>query len=209
VARRLIELADQIRALATTGLHYTEGPFDRERYQKLLALAALVAEQGLAAPAEKIEHVFRAADSGYVTPKLDVRLALFRDDRVLLVRERSDGRWALPGGWMDVGDTPSDAAVRETLEEAGVRARTRRLVGVFDRRADPAAPPSLFHIIKLVFLGELRDADAEPRAGSETTDAAFHAVAALPDLSLGRTLPSHIEHALRIHRDPTLPPHFD
>jgi ADP-ribose pyrophosphatase YjhB (NUDIX family) len=206
--RELLEIADALRAIAANGLHFTTDDFDRERYQKAADLALRLAALAAGREPGAIATLY-GADDGYVTPKLDVRMALFRDDRVLLVRERSDGRWALPGGWMDVGDTPSDAAVRETLEEAGVRARTRRLVGVFDRRADPAAPPSLFHIIKLVFLGELRDADAEPRSGSETTDAAFHAVAALPDLSLGRTLPSHIEHALRIHRDPTLPPHFD
>jgi hypothetical protein len=92
VARRLIELADEIRALATTGLHYTDGPFDRERYQKLLALAARVAEHGLAAPAERIEHVFRAADVGYVTPKLDVRLMIFARRR-----DPALARWTAAG----------------------------------------------------------------------------------------------------------------
>ena len=171
--RDLLAIADQIRALATPGLHYTEGPFDRERYEKLLVLAARLAARGASDEPLALERVFRAADEGYVTPKLDVRLALFRGDRVLLVRERMDGRWSLPGGFVDVGDTPSEAAVREAAEEAGVTARVERLAGVFDTRLQPDCPPHLFHIHKLVFVGRLLDPAAEPRAGSEATDAAF------------------------------------
>jgi ADP-ribose pyrophosphatase YjhB (NUDIX family) len=209
VARRLIELADEIRALATTGLHYTEGPFDRERYQKLLAIAARLAALGIDAPAERLEHVFRSADSGYVTPKLDVRLALFRGDSLLLVREQMDGRWAMPGGFVDVGDSPSDAAVREAAEEAGVVARVERLAGVFDTRLQPECPPHLFHIHKLVFTGRLLDPAAEPRAGSEATAVGFFPLDALPELSLGRTLPLHVREALRVARDPSALPYFD
>ena len=209
--RRLIELADQIRALATTGLHYTEGPFDRERYEKLLVLAARLAAHGVAGePQRELLDLFQAADDGYVTPKLDVRLALFKaSDEVLLVRERIDGRWSLPGGFVDVGDSPSEAAVREAVEEAGVVARVERLAGVFDTRLQPDCPPHLFHIHKLVFVGRLVDPAAPPRAGSEATDAAFFPVAALPELSLGRTLPLHVREALRVARDPAALPYFD
>jgi ADP-ribose pyrophosphatase YjhB (NUDIX family) len=205
----LLELADEIRALATTGLHYTEGPFDRERYEKLLTLAARLAAQGTVADAERLELVFRSADQGYVTPKLDVRLALFRNDQLLLVREQMDGRWAMPGGFVDVGDSPSEAALREAAEEAGVVARVQRLAGVFDTRLQPDCPPHLFHIHKLVFTGVLVDPDAAPRAGSEATDARYWPLAALPELSLGRTLPLHVREALRVARDPNALPYFD
>ena len=205
----LIAIADRIRALATTGLHFTEGPFDRERYEKLLELAAQLAARGAGDEPAAMLRLFRAADEGYVTPKLDVRLALFRTDAVLLVRERVDGRWALPGGFVDIGDTPSEAAVREAVEEAGVVARVERLAGVFDTRLQPDCPPHLFHIHKLVFVGRLLDPQAEPRAGSEATDAAFFPVAALPELSLGRTLPLHVREALRVARDPAALPYFD
>jgi ADP-ribose pyrophosphatase YjhB (NUDIX family) len=209
VPRRLLELADEIRALATTGLHYTEGPFDRERYEKLLTLAARLAAQGAVADAERLEVVFRSADQGYVTPKLDVRLAVFRDDELLLVREQMDGRWAMPGGFVDVGDSPSEAALREAAEEAGVVARVQRLAGVFDTRLQPDCPPHLFHIHKLVFTGVLLDPDVAPRAGSEVTDARYWPLAALPELSLGRTLPLHVREALRVARDPNALPYFD
>jgi ADP-ribose pyrophosphatase YjhB (NUDIX family) len=208
-ARPLIELADEIRALATTGLHYTEGVFDRERYEKLLRIAARVAAHGTVADADKLELVFRAADQGYVTPKLDVRLAVFRGDEILLVREQVDGRWAMPGGFVDIGDTPSEAALREAAEEAGVVARVERLAGVFDLRLQPDCPPHLFHIHKLVFTGQLVDPTAPPRAGSEATEAGFWPIAALPELSLGRTLPLHVREALRVARDPAALPYFD
>jgi ADP-ribose pyrophosphatase YjhB (NUDIX family) len=144
-----------------------------------------------------------------VTPKLDVRLALFRGDELLLVRERMDGRWAMPGGFVDVGDSPSEAAVREAVEEAGVVARVSRLAGVFDTRLQPDCPPHLFHIHKLVFTGLLVDPNAEPRAGSEATEARYWPLAGLPDLSLGRTLPLHVREALRVARDPNALPYFD
>lgn len=204
MTRELLAIADELRAVATTGLHFGESEYDRERYERLLGLAARLAERAGAGERELLEQVFRA-DQGYITPKLDVRLALFRGgdtgERVLLIREKQDGRWCLPGGYVDVGDSPSGAAVRETLEEARVEARVTRLVGVFDNRLRPEAPPHLFQIYKLVFLGELIDPSAEPRPGSEADAARFHDVAALPDLSLGRTLPRDIQHAMDAAHD--------
>jgi ADP-ribose pyrophosphatase YjhB (NUDIX family) len=206
---RVLQIADELRALATTGLHFSQGEFDRARYDRLLLLAAeLAALEGAGEPRHMLE-LFRAADQGYVTPKLDVRMALFRGDGVLLVRERVDGLWCLPGGFVDVGDSPTEAAARETLEEAGVVARVRRLAGIFDNRLHPDCPAHLFQIHKLVFVGELVDAHAAPRAGSEASDAAFHALDSLPPLSLGRTLPLHLEHARRVARDPHALPHLE
>jgi ADP-ribose pyrophosphatase YjhB (NUDIX family) len=206
---RRIAIADELRALATTGLHYTEGDYDRERYERILALAAELAALATEHAPQRLAELYASADRGYVTPKLDVRLAVFRDDRVLLVRERTDGCWALPGGFVDVGDSPADAASRETREEAGVEARVVRLSGVYDNRLHPEGPPQLFHIHKLVFVGELIDPDARPQPGLETTDAAFQPLGALPQLSLGRTLPLHIEHAQRVARDRSALPHLE
>jgi ADP-ribose pyrophosphatase YjhB (NUDIX family) len=208
--RRALELADELRAIATTGLHYAQSPFDRDRYERVLRLAAELAALSGAGAAADLERTYREADRGYVTPKVDVRTAVFRGDRVLLVRERIDGLWALPGGWADIGDSPSDAAARETAEEAGIEVRIGRLVGVFDYRLRPEAPPMLFHAWKLVMLGEERDPGASPSPGQEVTEAAFHPVRALPPLSLGRTLPLHIDLAHRASLSPTpTPPHLD
>lgn len=206
--RALLEIADEIRGIATTGLHFAEVVFDQERYTRLLALAARLASFGTEHEESELERLYFDADVGYATPKVDVRMAVFRGDGVLLVRERSDGRWALPGGYADIGDTPSDAAVRETAEEAGLEVRATRLVGVYDLRLRPEVAPHPFHIFKLVFAGEPTDASAQPRAGSEATDARFWPRQGLPELSLGRTLPVHIEHAAEVALGRG-GPHFD
>ncbi len=207
--RTLLEIADEMRAIATTGLHFGESEFDVERYRKLMALAVRLASTARAGSPESLTRIFEQADRGYVTPKLDVRLAVFRDDRVLLVREKIDGLWCMPGGYIDVGESPSEAAVRETAEEASVATRVRHLVGIFDNRVEPDAPPHLFHIYKLIFQGELVDPAAEPRAGGETDDAAFHPLASLPELSRGRTHPRHVERAARVARGQETAPHYD
>jgi ADP-ribose pyrophosphatase YjhB (NUDIX family) len=207
--RTLLELGDEIRAIAKTGLHYTEGHFDRERYEKLVELAARVAASASLQTPEALAELYRSGDAGYITPKLDARMAVFRGDAVLLVLERSDQRWAMPGGFVDVGDTPSEAAVREMFEEAGAVVRAKRLAGVFDYRLEPLAPPALFHIHKLVFLGELLDPDAPLEPGPEIERVAFHPLAALPELSLGRTLRRHIDAAHRLYVDPSAPATFD
>lgn len=207
--RALLEIADELRGIAQTGLEFSEVVFDRERYERVLSLAvrlgAAVDERGI----DELREVYRAADEGYVTPKIDVRMAIFREDRVLLVQERADALWALPGGFVDIGDSPSGAAIRETWEEAGVEVRARRLAGIFDRRLQPQAPPSLFHIHKILFTGELLDSDAVPTAGHEVLDARFFDLDALPGLSLGRTLEMHIHEARRVALDPTALPYFD
>lgn len=206
--REILEIADSLRAIAQTGLHFTEGDYDRERYEKLQALAVRLGGLATDGDLEGLKSAYER-DDGYITPKLDVRAAVFRGDRILLVRERADGRWALPGGYVDVGDTPGEAAERETQEEAGLVVRRTRLVGIFDRRLEPAAPPHPFHIIKLVFLGETHDPDAEPQPGSETSDARFCTLDALPELSLGRTLPLHLKEAVRVRDDPLALPYLD
>jgi len=207
--RKLLECADEIRAIAATGSHFTESFYDRDRYEKLLTVAARLASLAGAGDEPELLEQYRCADDGYVTPKLDVRMAIFRADQVLLVQERCDACWCLPGGYVDIGDSPSEAAERETQEEANVDSSARRLVGVFDYRALPEAPPQLFHIFKLLFLGELVDSDAIPQPGPEVLAAQFHPLAQLPELSGGRTLRAHIEAALRVARDPALPAHFD
>src|SRR6185437_7356906 len=130
-----LDRAKRLQALAQSGLTFTHDRFDRERFDAIRAIAAEMIATGAGAPAERareIEVLF-AAQAGYATPKVDVRAAVFRDDRILLVRERSDGRWTVPGGWADVGDSPAAAVEREVLEESGFEVRAVRLAAVYDR----------------------------------------------------------------------------
>jgi len=220
-----LDRAKRLQALAQSGLAFTHDRFDRERYEAIRAIAAeMIAASALGdaeAPAEaarKLEAIFTAQE-GYATPKVDVRAAVFREDRILLVRERSDGRWTLPGGWADVGDSPAAAVEREVLEEAGYTVHAVKLVAVFDRNRH-AHTPHLFHIWKLFFLCEMAAGSAgEPVGGappgakaascSETDAAEFFPENALPPLSLGRVTAAQIAHMFEHHRDPGRAPSFD
>jgi ADP-ribose pyrophosphatase YjhB (NUDIX family) len=143
---------------------------------------------------------------GYATAKVDVRGAVVRDQRLLLVRERSDGRWSMPGGWADVGEVPSEMVAREVREESGFDVVAERVVGVYDANRD-GDPLEFYHAYKIVFL--CRIVGGEARASDETSEVGFFELDALPDLSTARTNERHVAD-LRIHlADPTTPAMFD
>jgi len=119
---RWLEWAREIQALSQTGYHYSENEYQRERYERLSAIAAEIIAEHTQLPQDELTTTFRA-QTGYATPRVDVRGAVFRDGKLLLVRERMDGGWTMPGGWADVGDVPSEAAEREVREEAGFRVK--------------------------------------------------------------------------------------
>lgn len=187
--------------MAQTGLTYSEGRFDRERYEELRELShAMLAELLERSPAS-ISEVF-SIEKGYPTPKVDVRTAVFRDGRVLLVKEWLDGAWTLPGGWADEPDSPRRAAEREVLEESGYIVRVTRLVAVRDRRQHAYLPQNLGGIYKLIFLADL--VGGEARVSAETTEVGFFLPTELPPLSVSRTLAEDIQQALAHQLDPTL-----
>ena len=118
----IIHVAREIAALAQTGRHFTDNPYDRERYERLQHIAAGMLAASSNLDAREI-HEWNKAEFGYATPKVDVRAFVLREGRVLLVRENSDGgRWTLPGGWADVNQTPSESAAREVMANAAAPA---------------------------------------------------------------------------------------
>ena len=201
----LLEWARAAQAIAQNGLAFTRDPFDRERYTRLAELVTELLSSQLEIPSATARAFF-AEESGYVTPKVDVRGGVFDRDRVLLVRERSDGRWTLPGGWVDVNDAPSEAVAREILEESGYRARAVKLAALVDKNRHPH-PPGVHHIYKLFFLCELTGGN--PATSDETDAVDFFAVHALPELSTGRVLASQIERLYQHRLDPALRTDFD
>jgi ADP-ribose pyrophosphatase YjhB (NUDIX family) len=201
-----MEAAQRLRAMAQTGLTYSENRFDLERYRELEQIAAQMIGELLSTPPERIVEAF-ALERGYPTPKVDVRTATFSDGRILLVREWLDGLWTLPGGWADEGDSPREAAERECREESGYEVEVVRLVALRDRRRHPYRPHHLGGIYKLVFLAELRGGEA--KISHETTEVGFFALDQLPPLSLARTLPGDIELAHRHWLDRGLLPTLD
>jgi ADP-ribose pyrophosphatase YjhB (NUDIX family) len=198
----------RLSALAQDGLTYAASDYDTDRYQQLgeLAVELLAVVSGRRAEELALEL---GRDSGYATPKIDVRGAVFDEaERVLLMRERTDGRWSLPGGWADPGEPPSAAATREVLEETGYHSSVVKLIACWDRELQDNPPPLPVHVYKLFFLCR-RDGAVQPPATLETLDVGWFGLDALPPLSLGRVNHRQIERALAHYRDPSLPTEFD
>ncbi|MDF1576798.1 MAG: NUDIX hydrolase [Bacteroidales bacterium] len=192
----MLQLVKQVQALAENGLHYSENDFDLDRYQNLeeISLRMLSLVTGL--PAETIE-VATPERNGYRTPKVDVRAVIFNDrDEILMVRERVDGRWSLPGGWCDVGYTPTETAEKESLEEAGLRVKVSRLLAVFDKKCHEH-PEDLFYAYK-IFL-ECVPENLEISTGMETLDVGFFARDKLPELSTPRITAGQIHKMFDFH----------
>ena len=202
---RWLGWAREIQALAQTGLAFSKNHYDRETFSRLSDISAEIVAAHSRLEEREIRETF-SLQPGYATPKVDVRAAVVRDGRILLVQERADGHWAMPGGWADVGDKPAAAAERETREESGFIVRATKLVGAFDaNRGNPVS--SFFHAVKLVFLCSV--AGGEPRISSETLDVDFFAFDQLPPLSEHRTNMRHL-HEVQAHlADPLRPSAFD
>jgi ADP-ribose pyrophosphatase YjhB (NUDIX family) len=202
---RWVDWAHRLQAIAQSGLTYCKDKFDIQRYEKIRAIAAEIMADGSGQDAARVEKLF-SEQTGYATPKIDVRVAAFRDSRILLVRELEDGCWTLPGGWADVGEAPSVAAAREAREESGYEMRITKLAAVFDRNLH-GHPPYAFHAYKLFFVGELTG--GAPKNSNETADAEFFREDQLPPLSVSRVTGSQIAHLFEHFRHPELPTSFD
>jgi ADP-ribose pyrophosphatase YjhB (NUDIX family) len=197
--------AREIQALSQTGLTFTTNEFDRQRFERLREIAAEILAKQVDLPPEFWSQQF-AIQTGYATPKIDVRGAVVRDGKILLVQEKSDQRWCMPGGWGDVGEKPSAMVAREVLEESGFAVIPRKVAGVFDANRD-GRPMSFFHAYKVIFLCEITGGTARP--SEETLAVDFFAFDQLPPLSTSRTHPRHLAE-IRLHlADTSRPAAFD
>jgi ADP-ribose pyrophosphatase YjhB (NUDIX family) len=200
--------ARALQSIAQTGLEFTQDDYDRERYKQIRHVAAEIAAAGSMDQPEVIEAFF-AGQRGYPTPKIDVRAAVIADDRILLVRERDDGGWSMPGGWADVGESAAESAVRETWEEAGLEVQAVKLIALYERerRGHPVHPEFSYK----AFFACRPVGEIPPRLtpSHETTEARFFVAAELPELSLARLTPAEVVTAFAHHRDPALATEFD
>lgn len=208
--------ARKIQSIAQIGLEYATEPYDRDRYTALRALSAEMMAESSGVPAflPPSPRLRRAEwlelfgkETGYATPKVDVRGAVFRGSEILLCKERSDGKWSLPGGWADVNDPPSMAVIREVREETGYDVRCTKLAAVLDRDLHYHEDQRPFHSYKLMFLCEMTGQGGT--LDHDIEEARFFPVGNLPDLSKARTLPMHIELLWKHHTNPALPTEFD
>jgi ADP-ribose pyrophosphatase YjhB (NUDIX family) len=196
----------RLQSIAQNGLAYTKDPYDQERFEMLRQVAAEIAATHTHMSFAFIKGLFEG-EHGHATPKVDVRGVMFRGDKILLVREASDGGWTLPGGWADIGDSPKTAVEKEILEESGFEATAVKLIAFYDRDKQ-GHPPHPFHIYKAIFLCEL--VGGEAKTNLETSEVAFFSRDAIPEnLSFSRVTHIQIQHFFDHHKNPDWPTEFD
>lgn len=196
--------AREIFSLSQAGLAYSKNEFDLERYRRLQAISAEIIANHSQVDLETARASF-TMQGGYPTPKVDVRGAIVRNGKILLIHEKSDGKWAMPGGWADLGDSPSEMVVREIWEESGFEARVDKLIAVYD--ANRLEPFEFYHAYKLVFLCTITGGAAT--LSLETQGVDFFAPEALPPLSEFRTNRAMIAEVFAHLIDPARPAAFD
>jgi ADP-ribose pyrophosphatase YjhB (NUDIX family) len=196
--------ARELFSLSQAGLAYCKNEFDLARYRRLQGIAA----EMLSSQSQLTEEAILASFSmhaGYVTPKIDVRGAVVRDGKILLVQERIDNRWSMPGGWADLGDAPAEMAVREVREESGFEVRVEKLIAIYD--ANRIQPLEFYHAYKLIFLCTITGGQAQ--ASIETLGVDFFAPGELPPLSEFRTNRTMIAEVFAHIADPNRPAYFE
>jgi len=202
-----LAMAKRLQALAVTGQEFTRCDFDRERYQEIESIAQrMIAELG-SVPLEQVRELFATSETGYVTPKVEVRGAVIRDGKILLVQEKEDGRWAMPGGYADVGLSAARNVEKEVQEEACLTVTARHLYAV-RHKASGDYPADARDFYKLHFICEC-DGQSVPAPGPETHQAAFFTPDNLPPLSLGKNLAEDIQAALDVSLSGQYRTYFD
>lgn len=176
-------IAKQIKAISENGLHYSENDYDIDRYQNLKKLSIKMMELLTNEDPKKIELLL-SNDDGHRTPKVDVRGVVFNQNgEILLVKERVDGKWSLPGGWCDIGYSARETVEKEVWEEAGINVKAEKLLAVLDKKFHEH-PESINYIYKLFILCRYESGDIIK--GMETLDVAYFKEDNLPPLSTPR-----------------------
>jgi len=194
-----------LQAIAQDGLTYSEDDYDLGRYERLRSLASEMLAAHSTGTLEQATELL-ALEKGPATPKVDVRAAVFREDRILLIKEPGEGGWSVPGGWADVGEAPSEAAARETLEESGYRVKPVRLLAAYDRDRR-GHPPIAYHVYKLVYLCEVLDSVALQDVDADGVR--FFGDDEIPELSLTRVTRAQISRFFEQYRGKDQSADFD
>lgn len=200
-----LELAREIQAMGQTGLAFNKDEYNIQRYQRLMGIAAEIVGHYTSLEKEALLENF-LAQPGYATPKIDVRGAICRDNKILLVQERTDSRWAMPGGWADVGENPSAMVEREVREESGFLVKAKKVIAVYDANRD-GRPMQFYHAYKIIFLCEIFGGEA--KASDETLAVDFFSLENLPPLSSSRTNLRHLTEVFAHFQNPERLAAFD
>jgi ADP-ribose pyrophosphatase YjhB (NUDIX family) len=200
-----LNIAREIQQLAQTGSAFAVTDYEKDRYKRLTEITSEIVENHTTLEKESVNKVLME-HPGYATPKIDVRAAVIKDDKILLVQESTDNCWAMPGGWADVGDIPSEVAIRETKEESGFDVHPIKVIGVYDANR-VGGRLEFFHAFKIIFLCELIGGKAA--TSNETLDVRFFNINELPPLSLNRTNEKHLDE-IKLHlKNPDRKTYFD
>lgn len=181
--------AKRVQALAQSGITYALNSYDLERYQELSEISVKLMAEISGTDIIQVRELF-TNETGYQTPKTDVRAVVFEEGKILLVREKIDNCWSLPGGWADIGFTPAEVAVKETREEAGLEVKPVKLLAILDKKCHPH-PPSPYHTYKIFMLCEKTGGNLQQ--GSETLDVQYFNRNKLPELSTERGTISQVQ----------------
>jgi ADP-ribose pyrophosphatase YjhB (NUDIX family) len=200
-----VHWAREIYQIGQAGLFYSQNEFDRLRFQRLVDISAEIFSKYSDQPASAILAAL-TAQPGYVTPKVDVRAAVFQNEKILMVKEFTDNLWSLPGGYADVNESPSDMVEREVREETGLKVKARKVVGVYEGNHD-REPLNVFHSYKVLFLCDYLEGSLQ--TSLETLDVRYYDLDELPQLSIYRTQERYIREAYLHLKDPGKPTVFD
>jgi ADP-ribose pyrophosphatase YjhB (NUDIX family) len=200
-----LDIAREVQQLAQTGNAFAVTNYEKDRYKRLSEIVTEIIEHHTQLDKEAVQKVLME-QPGYATPKVDVRSVVIKENKILLVQESTDNCWAMPGGWADVGDYPSQVAIRETKEESGYDVKPIKIIGVFDANRT-GRRLEFFHAFKIIFLCELIGGEA--KTSDETLDVKFFSFNELPPLSMNRTNQKHIDE-IKLHlEDPERKTYFD
>ncbi|MCM3638431.1 NUDIX hydrolase [Sporosarcina luteola] len=200
-----LDWAKQIQALAQSGLAFSRDIYDIERYEELRKISVEIMSEYTDLEIHRIESLF-TNETGYQTPKVDVRGVVFKNDQILMVKENIDGKWALPGGFCDIGLSPSENVVKEIKEESGFDVIPVKLIALLDKNKHPH-PPDPYHYYKVFIMCEI--IGGEPAVGPETNQVEFFTKNNLPPLSMNRNTESQITTMFEFLRDPKKKTVFD
>ena len=200
-----LKLAIEVQSIAQAGLTYTESVYDKERYERLREISAEMIVENSNLPVEKVKDLF-CNETGYQTPKMDTRGAIFKDDKILLVHENNN-TWSLPGGWQDVLESVKSNTEKEVREEAGLNVKATKVIALHDRNKHNP-PPYPYGVCKIFVLCEL--IDGEFKENSETTETKYFSLDELPEnLAIEKNTKAQIKMCFKAYKDPDWKCEFD
>lgn len=200
-----LDFAIRIQSIAQAGLLYGKDQYDKERYGELRKIAAEMISEKTDISVEKVYDLF-CNETGYQTPKVDTRAAVFMDDKILLVHE-NNGTWSLPGGWCDVDQSIASNTEKEVKEEAGFTVKAEKLIAVQDWRKHNVTNYA-YGVVKAFVMCRYESGNFEENI--ETTEIAFFGKDELPDhLAVEKCTREQILMCFEAYKNPEMPTLFD